>query len=585
MNVDASNNITFTADTNYNGAVGFDYTISDGSLTDTATVSGTITALNDAPVAVNDNLLNGTEDSTSAILNTDILSNDSDLDGDTISITEINGIALTGGVQTISVTNGTVNVDASDNITFTADAGYNGAVSFDYTISDGSLTDTATVSGTISAVNDAPTALNDTLLDGVEDSTTAILNTDILSNDSDLDGDAISISAINGTALTGGVQSISVTNGTVNVDVSDNITFSADTDYNGAVSFDYTISDGSLTDTATVSGTISAVNDAPVAVNDTLLNGAEDSTTAILNADMLSNDSDLDGDAISITAINGTTLVGGVQSISVTNGTVNIDASDNITFTADTNYNGAVSFDYTLSDGSLTDTATVSGTITAVNDAPTAVNDTLLNGVEDSTSAILNADMLSNDSDLDGDAISITHIDGTLLTGGVQSISVTNGTVNVDASDNITFTADADYNGAVSFDYTLSDGSLTDTATVSGTITAVNDAPVAVNDTNGVEDSTSAILNTDILSNDSDLDGDAISITHIDGTLLTGGVQIISVTNGTVNVDASDNITFTADTNYIGTVNFDYTISDGTLTDTATVSGTITAVNDAPVLC
>jgi len=166
---------------------------------------------------------------------------------------------------------------------------------------------------------------------------------------------------------------------------------------------------------------------------------------------MLSNDSDLDGDAISITAINGTALVGGVQSIAVSNGTVNIDAGDNITFSSDANYNGAVSFDYTLSDGSLTDTATVNGTISAVNDAPDAVDDVgVLDGAEDSTSAVLNATMLSNDSDLDGDAISITAINGTALVGGVQSIAVTNGTVNIDAGDNITFSADANYNGAVS---------------------------------------------------------------------------------------------------------------------------------------
>jgi len=274
-------------------------------------------------------------------------------------------------------------------------------------------------------VNDAPDAVDDVgALDGSEDSTTASLNATMLSNDSDLDGDAISITAINGTALVGGVQSIAVANGTVNIDASDNITFSADANYNGAVSFDYTISDGSLTDTATVNGTISAVNDAPDAVDDVgALDGSEDSTTASLNATMLSNDSDLDGDAISITAINGTALVGGVQSIAVANGTVNIDASDNITFSADANYNGAVSFDYTLSDGSLTDTATVNGTISAVNDAPDAVDDVgALDGAEDSTTGSLNVTMLSNDSDLDGDAISITAINGTALVGGVQSI-------------------------------------------------------------------------------------------------------------------------------------------------------------------
>ena len=116
---------------------------------------------------------------------------------------------------------------------------------------------------------------------------------------------------------------------------------------------------------------------------------------------------------------------------------------------------------------------------------PSAVNDTnLLDGEEDSTTEILNASMLSNDRDADGDTISITMINDTVLTGESQSITVTNGTVNVDADGNITFTADRNYNGEVSFQYTISDGSLndtttsSDTATVSGTISAVNDSPV-----------------------------------------------------------------------------------------------------------
>ena len=120
----------------------------------------------------------------------------------------------------------------------------------------------------------------------------------------------------------------------------------------------------------------------------------------------------------------------------------------------------------------------------------------------------MNATLLSNDSDLDGDAISITAIEGTALTGGVQSIAVTNGTVNVDASGNITFTADANYNGPVSFSYTISDGNGgTATATVSITVSAVNDAPVA-NDDNATTDEDTAV-NIDVLANDSDADGDA----------------------------------------------------------------------------
>ncbi|BFM40186.1 Ig-like domain-containing protein [Synechocystis sp. LKSZ1] len=580
VNVSAGGQITFTPAANYNGPVSFDYTISDGNGgTDTATVNGTINAVNDAPDAVNDSFSTN-EDTQSAVLN--LLANDTDVDGNPLSITNIAGTALTPGTaQNIAVTNGTVNVSAGGQITFTPAANYNGPVSFDYTISDGNGgTDTATVNGTINAVNDAPDAVNDSFSTN-EDTQSAVLN--LLANDTDVDGNPLSITNIAGTVLTPGTaQNIAVTNGTVNVSAGGQITFTPAANYNGPVSFDYTISDGNGgTDTATVNGTINAVNDAPDAVNDSFSTN-EDTQSAVLN--LLANDTDVDGNPLSITNIAGTVLTPGTaQNIAVTNGTVNVSAGGQITFTPAANYNGPVSFDYTISDGNGgTDTATVNGTINAVNDAPDAVNDSFSTN-EDTQSAVLN--LLANDTDVDGNPLSITNIAGTVLTPGTaQNIAVTNGTVNVSAGGQITFTPAANYNGPVSFDYTISDGNGgTDTATVNGTINAVNDAPDAVNDSFSTnEDTQSAVLN--LLANDTDVDGNPLSITNIAGTVLTPGTaQNIAVTNGTVNVSAGGQITFTPAANYNGPVSFDYTISDGNGgTDTATVNGTINAVNDAP---
>jgi hypothetical protein len=115
---------------------------------------------------------------------------------------------------------------------------------------------------------------------------------------------------------------------------------------------------------------------------------------------------------------------------------------------------------------------------------------------------------------------------------------------------------------------------------VSGSIQAVNDTPVAADDTtalNGYKYDTSAVLNTTLLSNDTDVDGDTLTITKIGDTTLTPGTaQYIDVTNGTVNVDAAGNITFTPAYNYAGAVSFAYTVSDGNGgTNSATVRGTI----------
>ena len=606
VNVDSAGNIRFTPTANHVGAVSFAYTVSDGTgAQSSATVSGTITNVNDTPVAADDTTaLNGNQNTASAVLNTTLLSNDTDADGDTLTITNIGGTTLTPGTaQTIAVTNGTVNVDSAGNITFKPTANYAGAVSFAYTVSDGTgAQSSATVSGTITNASGIPVAADDTTaLNGNEDTTSAVLNTTLLSNDTDADGDTLKITNIGGTTLTPGTaQTIAVTNGTVNVDSAGNITFTPAANHVGAVSFAYTVSDGTgAQSSAAVSGTITNVNDIPVAQDDTTaLNGNEDTTSAVLNTTLLSNDMDVDsfvfgGDTLTITNIGGTTLTPGTaQTINVTNGTVNVDSAGNITFTPAANHVGAVSFAYTVSDGTdAQSSATVSGTITNVNDTPVAADDTTaLNGNEDTTSAVLNTTLLSNDFDAEDDTLKITKIGGETLTPGTaQTIAVTNGTVNVDSAGNIRFTPTANHVGAVSFAYTVSDGTgAQSSATVSGTITNVNDTPVAADDTtalNGNQNTASAVLNTTLLSNDTDADGDTLTITMIGGTELTPGTaRSINVTNGTVNVDSVGNITFKPTANHVGAVSFAYTVSDGKGgTNSATVSGSIQAVNDTPV--
>ncbi len=251
-----------------------------------------------------------------------------------------------------------------------------------------------------------------------------------------------------------------------------------------------------------------------------------------------------------------------VPVVSPANGVLNLNSNGTYTYIPNTNFNGNDTFVYEVSDGNgRTDMGTVNIIVVPINDAPDAIDDTtVLDGAEDTTTGTLNATLLGNDNDLEGDAISITAINGTTLTGGVQGIAVTNGMVNIDAADNITFTADANYNGVVNFTYTINDGSLTDTATVSGTISAVNDAPVfeSISDITVYDGD---VINFTITANDPDADPLAYSSTTLpDGATLNTQTGIF---NWIAKREKGKNG---------GTFNIAFEVSDGELVDSQTMT-------------
>ncbi|WP_128636333.1 beta strand repeat-containing protein [Bradyrhizobium lupini] len=540
------------------------YTISDGQGgTSTATVTVTVTGQNDAPIAVNDSFT--TNEDTAVTFN--VLANDTDVDGGTLTVTAISGTEISIG-NPVTVTGGLVSLNANGSLTFTPNAHYNGTLNFTYTVADGQGGETtATVNGTVNAVQDPPVAIDDTFTTSEDTAITF----DVRGNDFDVDGDTLTVTQINGLAISSG-GSVAVTGGTVTLNADGTLTFAPGANYNGNPSFTYTISDGKGgTATATVSGTVTPEQDAPIATGDTFIT-AEDTATTI---SVLANDSDPDGDTLTITGIDGTAIVTGAT-VSVTGGTVTLNANGTLTFSPAANYNGSTSFTYTISDGNGgSATATVNGTVTAVNDAPVAGNDSFTT-LEDTP---ITLDVRGNDSDVDGDTLTITQINGTGIVTGA-TVSVTGGTVTLNANGTLTFTPAANYNGSPSFTYTVSDGNGgTATATVNGTVSPVNDVPVAVNDTFTTPEDTA--ITFDVRSNDTDADGDPLTVTAINGTEITAG-QSITITGGAVRLDADGRLSFTPNANYNGPISFTYTLSDATASANATVTGTVTPVNDAP---
>ena len=505
------NKIQYTPVANTNGTAIISYTISDGS-GGTATTNLTITILpiNDTPIANADSAIID-EDAAPILIN--VLANDSDVDGDSLTISAVS--ADTGSVSVIS-----------NQIQYTPETNSNGLATVTYTVSDSSGgTSTTTLTITITPVNDAPVA-NADLASMAEDAAPILIN--VLANDSDVDGDSLTISAA------------SADIGTVSV-VGNQIQYVPAADSNGLATVTYTVSDNNGgTNTATVTITITAVNDAPVANNDTATM-AEDAAPILIN--VLANDSDEDGDSLTISAASAN-----IGSVSV--------VGNQIQYTPAADSNGLATVTYTVSDNNGgTNTATVAITITAVNDAPVANNDTATMA-ENAAPILIN--VLANDSDVDGDSLAITS-----ASADIGSVSV--------VGNQIQYTPAPNESGLATITYTVSDNNGgTNTATLTITITAVNDAPVANDDTTTMAEDAAPIL-INVLANDTDSDGDSLVIASASADI--GSVSIIGV-----------QIQYTPEVNINGLATVTYTVSDNNGgTNTATVAITVTAVNDAPV--
>src|SRR5204863_287417 len=147
--------------------------------------------------------------------------------------------------------------------------------------------------------------------------------------------------------------------------------------------------------------------------------------------------------------------------------------------------------------------ATVTVTVTPVNDPPEALDDTATTP-EDVPVTI---DPLANDTDLDGDSLTIT------------GATTTNGTVVIVGGTNLLFSPSTNFNGTTTIPYTISDGNGgSASATVTVTVTPVNDPPVAVDDSATTPEDVAVSIAP--LANDSDLDGDSLTIT--DATTTNG---------------------------------------------------------------
>jgi uncharacterized repeat protein (TIGR01451 family) len=530
------------------GAHGVSLLVTDSTaLTATQIFTITVANVNDAPVAVDDTAQT-LEDTAVDI---DVLANDYDIDGDDLSIISV-GLPQYGAAA-----------EVAGMVRYTPAADFFGTDVFTYTISDGELTDTATVTVTVIPVNDAPsfTGGGDVTVD--EDcgpQNIVAWASDISAGPTNESGQALTFYVSpNDNPLFSVQPTISAITG--------NLTFTPAADANGVVTLTVTLRDDGGTANGGVDAsapytftlTVRPMNDAPVAVDD-VAQTLEDTPVVIA---VLDNDIDVDDDILTVTAVT-----------TPTHGLATISAGTTIIYTPTANWNGTDVFGYTVSDGELTDTATITVTVIAVNDAPSFTPGPDIEVDEDcgpQTVAAWATDISAGPPDEAGQALSFAvSTNNDALFAALPAISATTG--------NLTFTPADDAYGIARLTVTLHDDGGTDhggidtspARAVTITVHPVNDAPVAVDDLVETDEDTPVAIF--VLDNDYDVDGDLLTIVAVGDPL--HGVAVI----------AGNAIVYTPTLNFFGDDWFDYVVSDGVLTDTATVWVTVHPVNDVPTI-
>lgn len=490
---------TYSPDLFWTGTDTFTYRVSDGTAwSGPATV--TIAVSNGQPTA-QDDAASGSHDTT---FGGDVLANDLDPDGD----------PLTASLVT-DVSSGVLSLASDGTWSYTPDAGYVGPDAFTYRASDGEA-DSGIATVTIDVTNATPVAVDDAFSIHHR-STLTRTAPGVMANDTDDDGDALTMSVVT-----------NVAHGTLTPASDGSYTFVPTPGYVGADSFTYTVSDG-LSTSAPATVSIAITDTAPIAADDAW-SMSHDRTLVVANPGVFGGDSDPDGDPLTVS------LVGPPSNGTLAGGTIGFGGG--FTYTPAAGFVGTDAFTYRISDGALTASATV--TITVTNAAPVAKDDA--KAVRHDRTLVVSAPgLLANDTDGDADSLTAALV-----------AAPSHGTASVAANGRLTYTPTPGYVGPDTVTYRASDGLAGDVATVS--IDVTNAIPVAIGDRYAlVGDGPTTIAAADgVLVNDLDADGDALVASLASGP-----------GNGTVSLSVSGRFTYSPDDGFVGTDSFSYRASDG----------------------
>ena len=613
----------------------------------------TLPPFNVSPIAGNDKFAIS-EDGKLTVPASGVLNNDSDGNGDPLSV------SLIGGPS-----NGTLTLNPNGRFVYTPNANYNGTDSFTYQVSDGNGGfDSATVTLTVTAVNDAPVLTAPGPIAVTEDTAAAISGISVA--DIDVGTGLVtvtlavpsgSLSAISGSGVTvGGTAAALTLTGTL-ADINtflggSNVTYAPALNNSTDVSLTVTVNDkgntgagGAKTDSAVVTLDLQAVNDAPVVAAPASIIVTEDVASNITGISFSDVDAGTGNVTVTLSVTTGTLAAatgGGVTVAGSGTGTVTLTGTvaainsfisgGNVDYTTAADDTTAQTLTVSIDDGgntgsggAKTDTETVTLNVTAVNDAPVLTVPGSITIDEDVTTAITGITVADVDAgtgnitvtlSVPGGTLAATS-SGTVTVGGTATALTLTGTLaDINAfiaGSNVTYTTALNNDNDVNLTVTVNDkgntgtgGAKTDGEVITLDVLPVNDAPVAAVPVSitVTEDVASDITGISFSDVDAGTGSVTVTLSVTAGTLTAataGGVTVAGSGTGTVTLTG----TVAAINSFISGGNVDYTTaaddtaaqtltvsiddggntgSGGAKTDTETVTLNVTAVNDAPVL-
>ncbi|ADB49720.1 Ig-like domain-containing protein [Conexibacter woesei] len=586
----------------------------------------TVRPVNDVPDATNDAYSTDEDTPLSVNAATGVLANDRDLDGDTLTVVEVDGSAgnvgtafrTTAGAQLRVNADGSLSYDPSgaldrlrtgetvrDTITYRASDGRGG-------------NDTATVDFTVTGVNDPPVAADDAYATDEDTPLSVNAATGVLANDRDAESETLTVAEVDGSAANVGTAFRTTAGAQLRVNADGSLSY----DPSGALdrlrtgdtlrdTVTYRVSDGrGGTDTATIELTITGVNDAPNAADDAYTTGQDTPLSVNAASGVLANDRDAESDTLTVAEVDGSAGNVGTTFRTTAGGQLRVNTDGSLSYDPDGQFDGLGAGDeardsvtYRVSDGrGGNDTATIVITITGANDPPVAADDAYRTDEDTLLSVNAASGLLANDRDPDrGDTLTVAEVDGSAANVGIAFRTTAGAQLRVNADGSLSY----DPSGALdrlragdtlrdTVTYRVSDGrGGNDTATIEFTITGVNDAPNAADDAYRTDEDTPLSVNaaSGLLANDRDADGDTLTVAEVDGSAGNVGTAFRTTAGAQLRVNADGSLSYdpsgALDRLRTGETVRDtitYRASDGRGgNDTATIEFTITGVNDPPV--